>query len=78
MIENLNYEIYGSYCYNDKDWNCLRYGRLYTWEAAQKACPPGWRLPSDEEWWNMAKLYGMADKAQIHKKASKFAYRVLE
>lgn len=26
------------------------FGRYYTWEEAQTACPPGWRLPSDAEW----------------------------
>ncbi len=35
-------------------------GRLYTREAAQKACPDGWRLPGDEEWWTMASTYGKA------------------
>ncbi|WP_028979130.1 FISUMP domain-containing protein [Sporocytophaga myxococcoides] len=27
-----------------------KYGPLYTWEAANLACPNGWHLPSDEEW----------------------------
>jgi len=27
-----------------------KYGRVYTWMAAQKACPNGWHLPSDSEW----------------------------
>jgi len=26
------------------------YGALYQWEAAKKACPAGWHLPTDEEW----------------------------
>ena len=26
------------------------FGRYYTWEEAQTACPDGWRLPSDAEW----------------------------
>ncbi len=26
------------------------YGKLYSWQAAQKACPTGWHLPSDAEW----------------------------
>ncbi len=26
------------------------YGVLYNWAAAVEACPPGWHLPSDEEW----------------------------
>ena len=26
------------------------FGRYYTWEEAQTACPPGWHLPSDADW----------------------------
>jgi uncharacterized protein (TIGR02145 family) len=62
MVENLNYDMEGSYCFNDDqadgDLYCYDYGRFYTKEAAQKACPPGWYLPSDEEWWNMISIYG--------------------
>jgi len=38
------------WCYDNDEQNCNKYGRLYTWEAAIKACPKGWHLPSDEEW----------------------------
>ena len=34
MAENLNYETANSYCYEDKEENCAKYGRLYTWAAA--------------------------------------------
>jgi uncharacterized protein (TIGR02145 family) len=50
MAENLNYKTSGSKCYENKPENCAKYGRLYTWTAAAKACPAGWRLPSDLEW----------------------------
>jgi len=30
--------------------NCQKYGRLYEWETAMKACPSGWHLPSNAEW----------------------------
>ena len=30
--------------------NCAKYGRLYDWATALKACPAGYRLASDEEW----------------------------
>lgn len=49
MIENLNVEAPGSYCYDNLNKNCKTHGRLYTWKAAQKACPKGWRLPDKEE-----------------------------
>ena len=34
MAENLNFETQNSYCYDNQDSNCLKYGRLYTWSAA--------------------------------------------
>ena len=49
MPKNLNYEMAGSYCYNNNASNCMRYGRLYTWEAAMNACPEGWHLPTYDE-----------------------------
>lgn len=58
MAQNLNYKISDSYCYNNDSVNCKKYGRLYTWEAAKKACPNGWRLPTDREWWKMTSYYG--------------------
>lgn len=47
--DNLNYNSEGSFCLKDNDDNCAAYGRLYTWEAAQVACPAGFHLPSHEE-----------------------------
>jgi uncharacterized protein (TIGR02145 family) len=60
-LSNLNLDIPGSYCYNDSIANCEKYGRLYTWEAAQKGCAllgAGWHLPSTAEWHNLLKHYG--------------------
>jgi len=50
MGENLNYAAEGSKCYGKKSSNCEKYGRLYDWKTANKACPVGWHLPSDAEW----------------------------
>ena len=50
MAENLNYEISDSWCYGNKEENCEKYGRLYTWAAAMSAVPNGWHLPTNEEW----------------------------
>ena len=44
--DNLNYKTEGSFCYKDDDDQCMVYGRLYTWDAAKKACPAGFRLPT--------------------------------
>lgn len=53
MAQNLNYKMEGSRCLrqdkSSSDSLCFVYGRLYTWNAANNACPIGWRLPSDEE-----------------------------
>lgn len=62
MAQNLNYEVPDSWCYRDDDGNCRKYGRLYTYEAAKKACEEvGWRLPADSEWRDLAKRFGGAD-----------------
>jgi uncharacterized protein (TIGR02145 family) len=37
---------------------CAKYGRLYTWAAAKKACPSGWHLPTRDEWGALAKAAG--------------------
>jgi uncharacterized protein (TIGR02145 family) len=58
---NLNVQIVPSYCYEDAELNCRRYGRLYTWESARRGCQSlgaGWRLPTDDEWRQLAKHYG--------------------
>ncbi len=38
-----------------------RFGFLYTYEAALKALPQGWTLPTDEDWKNLEKALGMKD-----------------
>jgi uncharacterized protein (TIGR02145 family) len=61
MTGNLRVNTAPSYCYDDAELNCRRYGRLYTWESARRACQSlgdGWRLPTDDEWRQMAKRYG--------------------
>ena len=56
MAQNLRYNYKGStassYCYNDENSNCEKYGRLYTWseDMANSICPSGWHLPDNEDW----------------------------
>ncbi len=67
--ENLKYEtITGSWCYNEEDENCGRYGRLYTFQTAvqgaekegpQGVCPVGWRIPTDEDFRNLEMFLGL-------------------
>jgi len=58
MAENLGYKAKGSLCYKDNELNCEKYGRLYDWNTASKACPVGWRLPSRKDWNALAKAAG--------------------
>ena len=65
MAENLNYETEDgtqSWCYENKKENCDKNGRLYTFEAAKAACPPGWHIPSDPEWGELI-MYNYTEKS---------------
>jgi uncharacterized protein (TIGR02145 family) len=58
---NLNVDTDGSYCHEDAELTCRRYGRLYTWDAAQRACQSiggGWPLPTNDEWQQLARHHG--------------------
>ena len=50
--------------------NCAKYGRLYTWEAALKACPAGTHLPTNEEWATLVDYVGGDSTAGIKLKSS--------
>jgi len=50
MAENISYQTDNSGCYGNSAPNCVKYGRLYNWDAAMSACPAGWRLPTDYDW----------------------------
>lgn len=59
--DNLRLALPGSYCHGDAASHCLRFGRLYTWASAVRVCTelgPGWRLPTDEEWRQLARAHG--------------------
>ena len=49
MAQDINYTVANSECYNEQESNCAKNGRLYTFNAAQKACPLGWHLPTRAE-----------------------------
>jgi uncharacterized protein (TIGR02145 family) len=51
--------VFEKYCYTDIPANCNSYGGLYQWDelmqydntlAAQGFCPPGWHVPTENEW----------------------------
>ncbi len=59
-----------SYCYADAERNCGQYGRLYTWESAQRACRSlgeGWRLPTNEDWRQLANRYDASSKILLRR-----------
>jgi uncharacterized protein (TIGR02145 family) len=58
MAENLNYKADSSWCYDNNPDNCKKYGRLYSWDVAMKACPAGWHLPTNQEWQTLVDFVG--------------------
>jgi len=55
MGQNLTYNTAGSKCNDNK---CEQYGRYYTFEMAQNACPEGWTLPSKSDWDKLINTFG--------------------
>jgi uncharacterized protein (TIGR02145 family) len=51
MAENLKYRApQGASYFDNTSSNLDKYGMLYDWKTAIKACPPGWRLPTGAEY----------------------------
>lgn len=52
MAENLAYrpESGNFWAYDDNQENVKTYGYLYDWETAKGVAPPGWHLPTYQEW----------------------------
>jgi uncharacterized protein (TIGR02145 family) len=51
MAENLKFKApQGSAFFDNNLSNFDKYGMLYEWKTAVKACPPGWRLPTGAEY----------------------------
>ena len=69
MAENLNITLdlggrpIDAIAYNNDPGLAAVYGRLYTWDGAMQACPPGWHLPSIEEWQELFDFLGGIDVA---------------
>lgn len=59
MAENLAFRTETGYTVyeNVPDYE-KTHGYLYTWQAATKACPDGWHLPSMQEWWFLSNFLG--------------------
>jgi uncharacterized protein (TIGR02145 family) len=58
-MEQSNNGTIEKYCYNNEPDSCSKHGGFYQWnemmqyvteEMNRGICPPGWHLPTDEEW----------------------------
>ncbi|MFN8259132.1 MAG: FISUMP domain-containing protein [Bacteroidales bacterium] len=62
LAENVVYNVKdGAWPLDMNKENEKKYGLLYTWNAAQKACPTGWHLPTMEEWKELFEQVGLKD-----------------
>ena len=59
-----------SWCFGNADSNCVKYGRLYDWETAVKACPSGWKLPDTADWKQLINFAGGESTAGTKLKTS--------
>lgn len=64
MAENLNFYkstdgsvvMDSSFCYDDLPSNCEKYGRLYQEFDAAEACPEGWSMPTEIDWFDFTRV----------------------
>ena len=68
FAENLRYRTRDSRCYEADEANCADHGRLYRLEDALAACPPGWRLPSEDDWRRLELALGMSQADVVREK----------
>ena len=60
-LRDNNYDA--AYCwYDNNEVYKQKYGALYTYAAAKKACPDGCHLPSDAEWRQLEMHLGMSER----------------
>jgi uncharacterized protein (TIGR02145 family) len=69
-----NNGVVEKYCYQNLDIHCEAYGGLYQWGEMMNTqgdtvltergiCPPGWHIPSENEWLQLADAWGGYDSA---------------
>jgi len=61
LAQNLNYATEEGSWPVPGDSTGMQFGRFYTWEAAKRAVPPGWHLPSEQEFEKLAATLGVTD-----------------
>ena len=78
--KNLDINVPGASCYDNKNSNCNQFGRLYTLSQAKRACAvlgPGWRLPTINEWENLLAHYGAIKRKLNLPEGDKQVYKAL-
>lgn len=65
LAENLRFEGAKHYAPDNYKRYIKKYGCLYKWEDAMRACPEGWHLPSKEEFNNLLNAAGSSDKERF-------------
>ena len=63
MTKNWDYKTPKSWYFENDSVNNLQYGRLYFYINAMAAAPPGWHLPTLNEWQELINHFGGDEKA---------------
>lgn len=61
MVENYKFKAEHSMVYNNDEANADKYGRLYLWSEAMAACPEGWKVPNEHDWYKLVWSYNSED-----------------
>ena len=67
MAENLRYASENSYCYKNKEENCVKYGRLYInnilTDSTLRVCPAFFHIPTRDDWDSLFHVFKDSQKA---------------
>jgi len=64
MAQNLAWEDAGVALGEEEAMSYI-YGRYYTWDEAQTACPDGWKLPAESDWVALATAAGASSASNL-------------
>jgi uncharacterized protein (TIGR02145 family) len=78
MAENLRFAAgTGCWAWNDDEGTVAERGRYYDWDAAMRSAPPGWHLPTDEEWKELERYLGLSREVADGEGARELSDRIL-